>query len=171
MTYEIYRYIFLGGAILAGVMLLVSGFVFFFLNIPMVIGDLTGANARKAIENIRNQNESSGVKTYKSSAVNHKRGRVTDKISPSGKIESAQSLATQGAMPTAKISTRELVEEHKPAAETTILNTELTACETTVLSMVAEEQFNIQESVAPVDINEFVVEFEITYIHTNEIIA
>ena len=171
MTYEIYRYIFLGGAILAGVMLVVSVFVFFSLNIPMVIGDLTGANARKAIENIRNQNESSGVKTYKSSAVNNKRGRVTDKISPSGKIERAQSLATQGAMPTAKISTQELVEEYKPADETTILSVEPSACETTVLSMVTEEQHNVSESSTQIDASEFVVEFEITYIHTDEIIA
>ena len=171
MTYEMYRYVFLGGVVLAVIMLLVSVFVFFFLNIPMVIGDLTGANARKAIENIRNQNENSGVKTYKSSVVNHKRGRLTDKISPSGKIERAQSLATQGAMPTAKISTQELVEEHKPAAETTVLSTELPACETTVLSMINKEQNNVTESNMTIDDGEFVVEFEITYIHTDEIIA
>ena len=62
MTYEIYRYIFLGGAILAGIMFAVSVLVFFLLKIPTVIGDLTGANARKAIENIRNQNESTGAR-------------------------------------------------------------------------------------------------------------
>ena len=78
MTYEIYRYIFLGGAILAGIMFAVSVLVFFLLKIPTVIGDLTGANARKAIENIRNQNESTGDKTYRSSQVNRERGKLTN---------------------------------------------------------------------------------------------
>ena len=65
MTYEIYRYIFFGGAALAGIMLIVAVLLFIFLHIPTVIGDLTGSNARKAIEEIRNQNASSGDKTCK----------------------------------------------------------------------------------------------------------
>ena len=75
MTYEIYRYIFLGGAILTGIMFVVSVLVFFFLNIPNVIGDLTGANARKAIEHIRNQKEDTENKTARISSVNKERGK------------------------------------------------------------------------------------------------
>ena len=104
MTYEIYRYIFLGGAILAGIMFAVSVLVFFLLKIPTVIGDLTGANARKAIENIRSHNESTGDKTYRTSQVNRERGKLTDKISPSGRLIKDPSHSLHGAMGTEKIS-------------------------------------------------------------------
>ena len=116
LTYEIYRIIFIAGAILAGLMLGVSVFVFFLLRIPTVIGDLTGANARKAIENIRSLNENTGEKTYKSSQVNRERGKVTDKISASGRLIKNPSDGLHGAMATAKISTQRLTNQ-----ETTLL--------------------------------------------------
>lgn len=73
MTYEIYRYIFIGGAILSAVMFAVSIFLLVFLKIPKVINDLTGRTAKKAIQDIREQNRSSGNKKYKTSAVNAQR--------------------------------------------------------------------------------------------------
>ena len=170
MTYEIYRYIFLGGAILAGVMLLVSVIVFFLFRIPTVIGDLTGANARKAIENIRNQNENTGDKIYRSSHVNRERGKLTDKISPSGRLIKDPSHSLHGAMSTENISTQKLhvenvssettvlPEESFVGSETTVLSSTDTANETTVLDV---QTFN----------NKFAIEYEITYIHTDEIIA
>ena len=170
MTYEIYRYIFLGGAILAGIMLVVSVLVFFLLKIPTVIGDLTGANARKAIENIRNQNESTGDKTYRSSQVNRERGKLTDKISPSGRIIKDPSHSLHGAMGTEKISTQQLHPEDV-TTETTVLTGEYTGGnETTVLSH--ENPVN-ETTVLNLQTfsNEFVIEYEITYIHTDEVIA
>jgi len=65
MTYDVYMMIFEVGRILAILMFVVSLILFFVLKIPAVIGDLSGATARKAIENIRNQNEESGEKAYK----------------------------------------------------------------------------------------------------------
>ncbi len=53
MTYEVYRSIFIGTGILAGMMFLVSVLLFFFLRIPKVIGELTGVTARKGVRNIR----------------------------------------------------------------------------------------------------------------------
>ena len=88
MTYEVYRYVFLGGAIAAGIMLAVSILLFFVLHIPKVLNDLTGRSARKAIDNIRKQNESTGNKSYQSSSVNLNRGKLTDKISDSGTLQS-----------------------------------------------------------------------------------
>lgn len=176
MTYEIYRYIFLGGAILAGIMLVVSVLVFFLLKIPTVIGDLTGANARKAIENIRNHNESTGDKTYRTSQVNRERGKLTDKISPSGRLIKDPSLSLHGAMGTEKIGTQQLQPE-EVASETTVLTGELTgANETTVLtgelSDGAENHANETTVLnAQTFSNEFVIEYEITYIHTDEVIA
>lgn len=162
MTYELYRYIFIGGAILAGIMLVTSVLLFFLLKIPHVLGDLTGRNARKAIENIRNQNESSGDKLYKTSQVNRERGKLTDKISRSGNLikQPSGSLSVGGAMPTEKISTQEL-----PPNETTVLDT---ANETTVLNAEVGEStvldVNTETSI-------FQIEYEITYIHTEEVIA
>ena len=131
MTYEIYRYIFIGGAIAAGVFLITTVILLFALHIPHVIGDLSGANARKAIQNIRLQNEQTGVKVYKSSAVNQERGQLTDKISQSGRLMTRGNTSGFG-MRTEKISTQLLSQQ---AAETTLLgHTEmLGGNETTVL--------------------------------------
>ncbi len=170
MTYEIYRYIFLGGAILAGIMFVVSVLVFIFLRIPTVIGDLTGANARKAIENIRNHNESTGDKTYRSSQVNRERGKLTDKITPSGRLIKYPSLPLHGAMETEKISTQQL-EHQETASETTVLTGDLTgSSETTVLT----QNNHANETTllnTQTNNNEFVIEYELTFIHTDEIIA
>ena len=70
MTYEIYNYIFIGAAIASGILLVVSIVLFFLLDIPKVIGDLTGRNARKGIESIRKQNEATGDKTLEHRVVN-----------------------------------------------------------------------------------------------------
>lgn len=170
MSYEIYRYIFYGGAILAAVMLAVTVLLFFVYKIPTVIGDLTGANARKAIENIRNQNESSGDKLYKTSQVNRERGKLTDKISPSGSLmRDPSGILGGGAMATEKISTQELPQ----VDETTVLEsnetTVLSANETTVLdtSGAGETTVLVAEDIPAV----FQIEYEITFIHTDEVIA
>ena len=173
MSYEMYRYIFLGALIACGVFFAIAVILFFALKIPKVISDLTGRTAKKAIENIRMQNEQSGDKSYQSSAVNLERGKLTDKISPSGR------LMTRGATPfgtgaiTEKISTMELeqpageTEVLSPSEETTVLGN--SAGETEVLAPAAGET----EVLAPMDqpVQAFTVEYEITFIHTNEVIA
>ena len=170
MSYEIYRYIFYGGAILAAVMLAVTVLLFFVYKIPTVIGDLTGANARKAIENIRNQNESSGNKLYKTSQVNRERGKLTDKISPSGSLmRDPSGILGGGAMATEKISTQQLPQ----VDETTVLEsnetTVLSSNETTVLDNAGAGETTVlaTEDVPAV----FQIEYEITFIHTDEVIA
>lgn len=170
MSYEIYRYIFYGGAILAAVMLAVTVLLFFVYKIPTVIGDLTGANARKAIENIRNQNESSGDKLYKTSQVNRERGKLTDKISPSGSLmRDPSGVLGGGAMATEKISTQELPQ----VDETTVLESDettvLSSNETTVLGSAGagETTVLVAEDTPAV----FQIEYEITFIHTDEVIA
>ena len=182
MTYEIYRYIFIGGAALAGIMAVVSILVFFLTDIPRVIGDLSGANARKAIENIRNQNESTGEKTYRPSQVNRERGKITDKISPSGRLikNPSNSLNGHGAMGTEKLNTAKLSQDNG-ANETTVLSAG--ASETTVLSgepmgggettlLCAESTGNETSVLSSVVMGPaFAIEYEITYIHTDEVIA
>lgn len=191
MTYEVLRYIFIGAAVLSGVMLIVSVLLFIFLKIPRVIGDLTGSTARKAIENIRNQNESSGDKIYKSSAVNRERGKLTDKISASGNISHRETNPLGGAMATTKIDTQVLSENTetnettvlgaKTDNGTTVLSNETTVLDngTTVLNAPSNETTVLNQSDEQTEIlNEsqvrskiFEIEYEITFIHTNEVIA
>lgn len=176
MTYDIYRYIFICAAILCGIMLIVSILIFIFLKIPKVISDLSGATARKAIKTIREQNETSGDKGYKVSAFNAARGKLTDKISPSGNIIQRYQTQMHG-INTTKISTQKLqVEEH--ANETTVLESynETSVCdnaetgETSVLSeaMASGETTVLNEST---NNSTFTIEYDITFIHTDEIIA
>lgn len=175
MTYEVYRYIFIGGAILAAIMFIISVILFIVLKIPSVIGDLSGATARKAIEDIRNQNENTGDKTYKSSAVNKERGKLTDKISPSGNLIKNPSGGIWGAMATEKISTQKLAED--ASNETTVLGSNETTVlsggvgETTLLDSMPgmNETTLLSPSMMPVGI--FEIEYELTFIHTDEVIV
>lgn len=166
LTYDMYRYIFFGTLAACIIMALVAVILFFVLKIPRVVGDLTGSTARKAIEEIRKQNEQSGDKTYKSSAVNLQRGKVTDKISKSGR------LMERGESPfgTGKI-TAQLDPSYMPASETTVLDMG-PANETTVLSEPAGETTVLDAPAQPqVQAQQFEIEYEITFIHTNEVIA
>ncbi len=155
--YDIYRYIFIGGAILSGILLIVSIILFFSLRIPKVIGDLTGATARKAIQNIREQNEKTGDKAYKISPINLERGKLTDKISPSGNLIPQSDSHIGAGVATEKIGTDNLAPAY--ADETDVLNMNPLGSETTLL-----DQMN---ATAPV----FEVEYEITYIFSNEVIS
>lgn len=180
MTYEVYRYIFYGAAALSVLMLAVSVVLFFVLKIPNVIGDLTGANARKAIADIRNQNEATGTKTYKPSAVNRERGKVTDKMTPSGRLLRYPSSGMGGGHDTTKISTAKLSQEALDAAsETTVLEAAeetsvlYAAPETTVLEPQAANEttvLDMQPVYQPENAVFFEIEYEITCIHTNEVI-
>ncbi len=171
MTYDVYRYIFIGAAILCGIMFIASVLIFIFLKIPKVISDLSGATARKAIKNIREQNEASGDKGYQVSAFNRARGKLTDKISPSGNVIEQYHIQ-MAAVGTTKIETQELatnetaileeysnttVLENQSAGETSVLSEEYSSGETSVLSQSPNAAM-------------FVVEYDITFIHTNEII-
>lgn len=129
MTVEFIQTLSLIAYILAGVFLLVGIAQFFLLNIPKLIGDVSGSTARKAIESIRQQNESTGDKAYKPSQFNVERGRLTDKISQSGRL--VKNFGNLGvAVGTEKFSTTELAPSTN---ETTILDSG--ASETTILSV------------------------------------
>lgn len=164
MTYDMYRLIFIVGAIACAIMFLVSVILFVALKIPYVIGDLSGRNAKKAIEEIRRQNEISGDKVYKSSAVNLERGKLTDKISASGRIQNSYSSSGFG-MRTEKISTMEL--EETTNDETTVLGqNQNNMDETTVLTETSQELLGDETTV----LNNFILLEQITFINTEEYI-
>ena len=164
MTYDAYRYIFLGASIACGIMIVISGILFFALKIPRVIGDLTGHTARKAIEDIRKQNVASGDKSYKSSAVNLQRGKLTDKITQSGKLIKrtetpfGTGVITERLKGQQNLSCSEETSLLEVTQETTVLYPE--TGETTVLATPENDQERA-----------FFIEYEITFIHTNEVIT
>ena len=173
MSYEIYRYIFIGAAILCGIMFVVSVLLFILLKVPKIISDLSGATARKAIKNIREQNEKTGDKAYKVSAFNMERGKLTDKISQSGNVV-LQAQQQMYGMDTSKIATQSLVEQGEMdqttvlvSNETTVLGTQ--AGETAILTEPIVGETSVLSENMSID-NAFTIEFEITYIHSNEVI-
>ncbi len=186
MTYEVYRYIFIGAAILCGVMLVVAVLLFILLKIPKVIGDLTGSTARKAIKNIREQNEKSGDKAYKVSTYNRERGKVTDKISSSGGLPQ-NSKGQMESLQTAKIDAESFPNETTVLGNETTVLSEATAAltpETTVLDQQTNETTVLSPGIGgeTTVLSEssydglsldsvFEIEYDITYIHTDEAIA
>lgn len=170
MSVELLQTLSLVAYIVAGVFLMVSIALFFILDVRRLYGDVTGANARKAIENIRQQNEKSGNKAYKPSYVNSSRGRLTDKITPSGQLEPNQS-SMGGSPGTEKFSTTELAPASDATTvlsldvnETTLLSsTDSNLGETTVLS---EDETSIEEGSQP----DFIVDVEMGFTESVELI-
>ncbi|MDD4492782.1 MAG: hypothetical protein PHV32_00280 [Eubacteriales bacterium] len=152
MSVELLQLLSLVSYISAGVLLLVAVALFFLLGVPKLFGDVTGSNAKKAIESIRQQNEDSGDKAFNPSPVNVSRGKLTDRISPSGNLERrvndiGVNVGTQ------KISTTELAPA--PTAETTVLenvetsllNQAETSGQTTILNPNSNEAFSVDVSI------------------------
>lgn len=189
MSYDQYRYIFIIALILCGIMFVVSLILFFYLNIAKVIGDLSGSNAKKAIDDIRSQNEKTGYKTYKSSAVNQERGKLTDKISTSGRL--IKNPTMQVGTVTSKIDSvaQETADETtlldsscgytdviaSDSQETTILDQY--SQETTVLGAYLQETNTSQQKTPVISSNDnklpdeiFVIEYEITFTQTDEVV-
>jgi len=129
MTVEVLQILAIVAFIASGVLLLAALALFFLLDVPKLYGDVSGRTAQKAIEAIRKQNEETGNKAYKPSAVNQARGKLTDKISNSGRTIQKTSGLPIGTG-TEKLSTGVLKAQAQQAAETTLL--EQTA-ETTLL--------------------------------------
>ena len=68
------------GFSLSGIALATAVFMFIKMNIPAVIGDLTGKTVAREIKAMRDANESSGNKLHRSSTVNVNRGKLTEKV-------------------------------------------------------------------------------------------
>lgn len=181
MSVELLQTLSLVSYILAAVFLLVSISLFFILEIPKLYGDVSGRTAKKAIEQMRLNNESTGNKAYQPSKVNAERGRLTDKITHSGRIVSATSGMPIGAG-TEKISTNILMGQsnettllddgssettllYEPANETTILTTELPAANETTILVQEEPSENIQNTAT-----KFEVLVEMSFTDSSEII-
>lgn len=140
MTIELLQYISIGAYVASGIFFVAAVIIFFVLRIPDVIGDLSGRTARRAIEDIRNRNESTGEKAYKSSAANINRGKLTQKISTM-KLDTAGGATTvleneadnETTVLKSEVNSETTVLKSEVNSETTVLGTQ-TDNETTVLS-------------------------------------
>ncbi len=68
------------GFSLSGIALIAAVILFIKLNVPAIIGDLTGRTVAREIKAMRETNKSSGDKRFRSSAVNIGRGTLTEKV-------------------------------------------------------------------------------------------
>lgn len=182
MSVELLQTLSLALYIVAGVLFLVGIALFFLLDVPKLYGDVSGRTAKKAIEAIRQQNESTGNKTYKPSAVNAERGKLTDKITQSGRLQS-QTTGLPVSVGTEKLDTSTLMPQpsettvlaeaanettvlEQPVGETTVLTGTISpAGETTIL--VSNEESS-SETVA--DPAKFTVDVEMFFTGSSEII-
>ncbi len=157
MSYEFYNSAFIVALVLSVIMLIVTVLLFFLLNIRTAIGDITGLGKRKAVENMQNKGKAT-----------KNDNRLANKDNSAGKAESI----TQGSVKTSKISPQDRYDTLE-ASETSLL-AEQPGFETTVLN---SEETGVGASVEAVEQNEqwtgyadFYVEYDITYVHSNEVI-
>lgn len=144
MSVELLNNLSIASYIVAGVLLLVAVALFFLFDVPKLYGDISGRTAKKAIEAIRQQNADEGNKAYKPSSVNVERGKLTDKITKSGRLESAtaglpvsvgtEKFATSMLAPQANETTLLTETLNQPAGETTLLTQETPVEEETVVT-------------------------------------
>lgn len=71
---------------LAAVFFALAVLFWFKFGIPTIIGDLSGRTAKKSIAKMRNKNEKTGKKIFRPSSVNIERGKVTDIMKDSEKL-------------------------------------------------------------------------------------
>lgn len=171
MSVELLQTLSLVGYIVSAVLLVLTVILFFVLKVPQLIGYLSGATARKAIEDIRQQSEKN-ASAYAPSR-NASRGRLTDKISPSGRLMHntgtlgmtvvTEKIGTQNLQPLPGNETMLLSSEG--GAETTLLASEGSA-ETTLLSVETGHTELLQPKVLPT----LKIEVDIGFGESSEII-
>lgn len=82
MSASTWYFIAIVGFSLSGAALIAAVILFIRLNIPAIIGDLTGRTVAREIKALRDMNASNGDRRFRSSAVNIERGTLTDKFLP-----------------------------------------------------------------------------------------
>lgn len=120
--------------VISGISFAVAVFLWFKFKIPAVYGDLSGRTARKSIAQMRANNEKSGAKGFRPSAVNAERGKVTSAMTEPGKPQPKQK----------KQAKRQAAEDGRP--ETGLLNENLGYA-----SQADETAMLIDDATAPLD--------------------
>ena len=165
MTIELLHYISIGAYVASGIFFVAAVVIFFVLGIPAVIGDLSGRTARRAIEDIRNRNESTGEKAYKSSAANINRGKLTQKISTM-KLDAAGGETT---VLEAEANNETTVLKPEAGNETTVLKSGVNS-ETTVLEPRADNETTVLSGGEVPDAGKVTVIAELMFAQSTEIV-
>lgn len=141
--------------VLAGVFLILAVFFWIKFGIPKIIGDLTGRTAKASIAKMRENNEKTGVKSFKPSAGNIERGKLTETASGFNE-EATEKLDLSSVQPETGI----LSDNKADASETDLLDagTEL---------LNEKEPKTLTEHT---DSSNIKIVDEITFIHTDEVI-
>ena len=134
------------GYIASGGFLAITVLLFFILKIPRLIEDMTGVTARRAIEDIRRQNEGEGRSGTRAAVKRKGRGRHTDKMSSSGRLLYA-SGDKSGPMGAKKTGSPRLTETMSggTSEETMVLMQEGVGEATTVLQNAMTQGMLLQE--------------------------
>ena len=145
MSYDIYRLIFIGAAIACGVMFLVSVILFIVFKIPNIIGNLTGHSAKKAIEDIKKQqNESYVINGEANESHLNGKKKITEKIS-TARLDRAEETTVLGNGNSRVDETTILGNGNSRVDETTILgNGNSRVDETTILG---DGNSNVEETI------------------------
>ena len=145
MSYDIYRLIFIGAAIACGVMFLVSVILFIVFKIPNIIGNLTGHSAKKAIEDIKKQqNESYVINGEANESHLNGKKKITEKIS-TARLDRAEETTVLGNGNSRVEETTILGDGNSRVEETTILgNGNSRVNETTILG---DGNSNVEETI------------------------
>ncbi|WP_316608198.1 hypothetical protein [uncultured Ruminococcus sp.] len=107
MTYDQYNILFIAALVMAGVFLVIAVILFFALRIPAVIGDLSGATARKAIMDIRNGKTTFNKKKKSTvKADTEQMAKITAEMEGSPTVSKPDSGRVNRSMTTAKLETK-----------------------------------------------------------------
>ena len=145
--------------ILAAVFVMLAIVLWFTLKIPNVIGDLSGRNARKSIEQMRQNNEKTGNKSYRPSQKNLARGKLTETMKARRQTDNWQEtgiLSENAAQKYDARATELLADEEETEILTGTLETE---------AMEGESAKNREPSSVVIKVLE-----EIILVHTEEIL-
>lgn len=174
--YDIYRYIFIGGLVLSLVFLAVTAFLFFFFNIRNIIGDLTGSKKRKAIEDKSSKKAAAPKKTtvFKAKSSSNTSSQLTSRMSVQDRYNALGNEETS-------ILNRQPApapQAPPPSQTTTQMPTQAAAMPQAAPAVQAppvpaqprQQSVNMYR---PIQINspDFVLETDITYVHSNEVIV
>lgn len=157
--------------VLAGVCLAFAIFSFITFKIPNVIGDLSGRNARKSIEQMRESNEKGGSKSHRPHPVASARGTLTEPIKQNSSKLKKQKQVTSKPQAVSKVET-------KDNSATDVLDdpnaTQKLDYNETDTEILAEGTQVLSNEVIQSALNETTVNFKmiqnIVLIHTDEVI-
>lgn len=159
---------------LSAVAFVIAVALWFKYKIPKVYGDLSGRTAKRSIEEIRKENESSGKKSFRPSAVNLSRGKITEAMSGAlGKKKSSmpgtEKMDVSDVSSSPVTAPTEELEQQTVLLETEVLEV-LNETEVLVETELLEETVLLDETEVLVGDNKLRLVDQIIFIHTNEFI-